>query len=100
MILNDSLLEEEKQTIEVGPINSPDQAKDLAKAWLAKNPGFEWRGQWKTPTPGKISVIEVYKVPIVDLDNISPFQKTLFSNLTKALSQIKERIDQYLKNLP
>jgi hypothetical protein len=24
MILNDSLLEEEKQTIEVGPINSPD----------------------------------------------------------------------------
>jgi hypothetical protein len=42
--LTDSILEEEKQLIEVGLINSPDHAKELAKAWLAKNHGFEWRG--------------------------------------------------------
>jgi hypothetical protein len=44
MILNESMIDEEKQQVEVGLISSIDQAKELAGAWLAKNPGYEWRG--------------------------------------------------------
>ena len=44
MILNESMIDEEKQQVEVGLISSLDQAKELAGAWLAKNPGYEWRG--------------------------------------------------------
>ena len=85
-MLNDSIIEEEKQQIEVGLISTPDQAKEYARAWLQKNPGFEWRGQWKTPTPGKVSLLEVFKVPQVDMENLSQFKVTLFNNLTKALN--------------
>jgi hypothetical protein len=73
MLLNESMIEEEKQVVEVGLINSPEHAKELVKAWLAKNPGFEWRGTWKTTIPGKMSVVEVYKIPIVDMENLSQF---------------------------
>lgn len=59
MILNESIMDEEKQLVEVGLISSIDQAKELAGAWLAKNPGYEWRGQYRTTVPGKMSVIEV-----------------------------------------
>ena len=44
MILNESMMDEEKQQVEVGLITSIDQAKEVAGAWLAKNPGYEWRG--------------------------------------------------------
>jgi hypothetical protein len=33
-MLNDSIIEEEKQQIEVGLISTPDQAKEYARAWL------------------------------------------------------------------
>ena len=71
MILNESIMDEEKQQVEVGLISSVDQAKELAGAWLAKNPGYEWRGQYRTTVPGKMSVIEVQKIPIVDMENLS-----------------------------
>jgi hypothetical protein len=32
-------------------IPNPEQAKVIVKEWLSKNPGFEWRGEWKTATP-------------------------------------------------
>jgi len=71
MLLNESIMDEEKQQVEVGLISSVDQAKELAGAWLAKNPGYEWRGQYRTTVPGKMSVIEVQKIPIVDMENLS-----------------------------
>ena len=93
-------MDEEKQLVEVGLITSVDQAKELAGAWLAKNPGYEWRGQYRTTIPGKMSVIEVQKIPIVDMENLSQFQIALFTNLTKALTNVQDRIQLYLKNLP
>lgn len=77
MMLNDSIIEEEKQIVEVEYISSIEQAKESAKAWLHKNPGYEWRGQWKGIVAGKVSVMEMYKVPIVDMENLSQFQVTL-----------------------
>jgi hypothetical protein len=71
ILLNESIMDEEKQLVEVGLITSVDQAKELASAWLAKNPGYEWRGQYRTTIPGKMSVIEVQKIPIVDMENLS-----------------------------
>ena len=100
MLLNESIIDEEKQLVEVGLITSVDQAKELAGAWLAKNPGYEWRGQYRTTVPGKMSVIEVQKIPIVDMENLSQFQIALFTNLTKALTNVQDRIQLYLKNLP
>lgn len=53
---------EELQTIEVGPIWNNDHAIQVANDWIAKNPGYVWRGDWRSTVPGVMSVIDVFKV--------------------------------------
>ena len=47
------------QDFEVGPIWNDEDAPGKADAWLRKNPGWAWTGNWHTTIPGEMSVIQV-----------------------------------------
>lgn len=44
----------------VGPIWDNNHAQQVAADWLAKNPGWEFRGEWRTTQEGVMSQIDVY----------------------------------------
>ena len=53
-------MSEEKRTVEVGCIWNDDHAKQVAQDWLSKNPGYVWKGEYRTTVPGVMSVLDVY----------------------------------------
>jgi hypothetical protein len=54
-------MSDEKIDIEVGPIWNNDHAQTVGNDWIAKNPGYVWRGGWRTTKEGVMSVLEVYR---------------------------------------
>lgn len=65
-------MSEQKKTVDVGPIWNNDHAQEVANDWLNKNPGWEYRGEWRTTQPGVMSQIDVYtKVGDLTVEDIS-----------------------------
>ena len=42
---------EDKKSVDVGPIWNNDHANEVAADWIGKNPGWEFRGEWRTTQP-------------------------------------------------
>ena len=51
---------EQKKSVDVGPIWNNDHAQEVATDWINKNPGWEFRGEWRTTQAGVMSQIDVY----------------------------------------
>ena len=51
---------EEKKSVDVGPIWNNDHANEVAGDWIGKNPGWEFRGEWRSTQAGVMSQIDVY----------------------------------------
>ena len=47
-------------TVDVGPIWNNDHAVEVANDWIAKNPGWEYRGNWRSTQAGVASQIDVF----------------------------------------
>lgn len=87
---------DDKMTVEVPPIWSGAQAPQAAQDWLAKNPGFQWRGEWRKQ--GSQSFLEVYRAPPpVDFARISEDQRAMLAELSGYLAGAKADIQQYLR---
>ncbi|TNV85673.1 hypothetical protein FGO68_gene10543 [Halteria grandinella] len=98
--LNDSMHQEEKAiVVQVDKILSQAHSTQVAGDWLKKNPGYKWKGVWRQdPTrSGNVSLIEVYKVQVVDLNSVSNEHRTMLDKLTMHLNASKEKIEIYLR---
>jgi hypothetical protein len=46
---------EEKKSVNVGPIWDNDHAQTVGAEWVQQNPGWEFRGEWRTVEEGVMS---------------------------------------------
>lgn len=91
--------EEKAIVVQVEKIFSQAHSLQVAGDWLKKNPGHIWKGVWRPDSSrgGEVSLIEVYKTQIVDLDAVSGEQRSMIEKLQAHLNGVKDKLEVYLR---